>query len=121
MAARKLDRVIHTMWKGGRKTRRGQPLPPEERQDPEPVTIIPRDKAGRYFGTLDAKRLRAHLRNLRERGYLICEKGRLQNQVRIEDPSAKYGVRHERCYVIRGTRQSEHPKAPSRAPVILWD
>lgn len=92
-------------WRGGRKTRGGEPV----RVEPEVVTVVTPDEVERFIGARGQRRL-AFLRELRERGWLICERERLTQRVRFEAPGAKWGRVHRRCYVFRGRRR-DIPKA----------
>lgn len=78
----------------GKKTRRGEPLPPEEMPQPELVTavapaVIDAFLRARSYG----ERIR-HLRELRDEGMLIHSKGRLTQALRGHDV--------DRAYVFRG-------------------
>lgn len=78
----------------GRKTRRGEPRPPEEMPRPEVVTAVAPSEIDAFLGTRSpAERVR-HLRWLRDDGVLIHSKGRLQQRIRGHDVC--------RAYVFRG-------------------
>lgn len=78
----------------GRKTRRGEPLPPEEIPRPELVTAVAPSEIDAFLGARSpAERIR-HLRRLRDEGVLIHSKGRLQQRIRGHDIP--------RAYVFRG-------------------
>jgi hypothetical protein len=102
-------------WRSGKKRSRAPGYVPPE---PETVTIVlGRATALKFFGCRNDTELERHLRELRDRGMLICSGRRLQNWVRVDDPSGVDGVRHVRGYVVRGhkkdvpTMRKEHATA----------
>lgn len=86
--------------------------------DGQTVTVV--DRAD-VCGLLGVKRveLRGRLRQLRDQGRLVHDPNRLTKRRRVRDESAKYGVRHVRCYVLRG-RAGDIERTRRRVPVILW-
>jgi len=102
-------------WRSGKKTRKGRPV----RVEPEAVTIVDTGASVEHFLGARGPRLRRHLRELRDAGLLVHEKGRLTQRVRVEAPGTRYGVTYQRCHVFRG-RRDEIPRAARRAAVIGW-
>jgi hypothetical protein len=83
----------------------------------EVVTVVSRDEIGRLLGVRGPE-VQRRLRVLRDADKLICDKGRLTKRLRIEDPSARYGRRHERVHVLRGSSNDFRPPR-GKARVIL--
>jgi hypothetical protein len=82
------------------------------------VTVVPTREAPAFLG-VERDGLRRRLRELRDAGKLICDKGRLTKQVRYDDDTVKHGRVHRREYVLVGQRRDyERPKG--RMKVILW-
>lgn len=76
-------------WIKGKKARRGRSLA----RNPETVTVVTPDSVDEFLGARNAPERLEHLRWLRDRGTLVCERKRLGQRVR--------GVA-SRCYVFRG-------------------
>lgn len=77
----------------GKKTRRGEPLPPDEMPQPELVTAVARSEIDRFLGARDMGERTAHLRRLRDEGVLIHNKGRLTQKVRGQGVPTAYCFR----------------------------
>jgi hypothetical protein len=101
-------------FRKGKKTHQGEPVQVE----PEEVTICTTDYIETFIGAR-GMRLRDHLRDLRDRGLLIHEEGRLTQRIRVDAPGTRYGVIRPRAYVFRG-RKADVPRARPRARVIAW-
>lgn len=89
----------------GRKTRRGEPLPPEEMPRPELVTAVAPSEIDAFLGARSPDERRRHLQRLRDEGILIHAKGRLQQRIRGQDPSWAYVFRGHAEQVPRVKRQ----------------
>jgi len=98
----------------GKKTRRGEPLPPEEMPQPELVTAVAPSAIDRFLGSRDASERTRHLRRLRADGILIHNRGRLTQKIR------GHGI--PTAYVFRGAAESvpriEHPRQVE--PARIW-
>jgi hypothetical protein len=64
----------------GKKTRRGRPTD----VTPQPVTVVTTDCVDEFLGARDQRERTEHLRDLRDRGKLIHNKGTLRQRVRGE-------------------------------------
>lgn len=100
----------------GKKTRRGEPLPPDEMPRPELVTAVARSEIDRFLGARDANERTAHLRRLRAEGRLIHNKGRLTQKVRGQGVPTAYVFRGPAEAVPKIERQ--HPSDVARGRVF---
>jgi hypothetical protein len=98
---------LHDQFVKGRKTRRGRPLPNDEKPAPEPVvTLVHPASIDDFLGARSyGERLR-HLRRLRDEGLLIHGRRMLLQRVRGQ------GV--ERAYVFR-CQAHEVPRIEARS------
>jgi hypothetical protein len=99
-------------WQSGRKTRRGQPLPPGQMPPMEEVVVVESHEALDVFGCRDRAELTRFLRGLRAEGTLVVtEKHRLTSVVRKTGDRGFY-----RAYVTRGNP----PRMRPRRRITTW-
>jgi hypothetical protein len=95
-----------TDWVTGKKSRRGVTLPYEY----ETVTVVPRDSVDQFLRARTSRERTDHLRHLRDRGLLICGRGRLTQKVRHLN---------DRAYVFRG-RADDVPRIRAPRPRVRF-
>jgi hypothetical protein len=91
-------------WVSGKRTCRGVTLPYEY----ETVTVVPRHLVDEFLRARNALERTEHLRRLRDRGLLICGRGRLTQNVRDLN---------DRAYVFRGQAAGVPRIRPHRSRV----
>jgi hypothetical protein len=86
---------LHDQFVKGRKTRRGRPVPNDEKPAPEPVvTLVTHGEIDHFLGARSLSERTAHLRRLRDDGLLICRGGgRLSQDVRGQGVRSAYVFR----------------------------
>ena len=104
----------------GKRTRRGQPLPPEQAPVPFLATVVTRDSIHDFLRSRTSDERDAFLRRLRRRGLLVHEGGRLTQRVRTGRTLASGYAETERCYVFRGCAHLIPRVRRSRDRVIYW-
>lgn len=98
-------------FRKGKKSRQGEPLPPDEMPEPQAVVAVTPEEIDAYLGVRDARHRTKRLRGLRDLGALVHEPDRLTQRVRLRDG------RKVRCYVLRpGVDRA----APPPRPVATW-